>query len=279
MLLYIITIIIISIIILIYESNKRNLIYICFTGEKYLELAKLLIRSIDTFLTRNDVDILLVTNDETMKLCNNWLYKKWSPSNKNIKVIYSITDKPFYLHRFMINDIFKTYRKILYLDTDILISSPSINNIFDENLQENTLYVVQESLNHNGYEHSFKDKLYNTDEQVILKSRNIYPFNNGQFMFTYSSEMKNHFDNVINIIKSRKHDLFIDQQAMNVYFNNLFLTKSGIVDKYTKLFAKDYRIVYPMTKCIMHFCGDIHDGEKKKEYMLNFLEMNDIKLN
>lgn len=281
--LYIIVIFIIINIILFYlhkyKNKKRNLIYICFTGKPYFELAKLLIRSIDTFLIRDDVDILIVTNPQTMILCKNWLYNEWTPVNKNINILYSITNEPFHLHRFMINDIFKSYNKILYLDTDILIASKYINNLFDENLDHNTLYVMHESTNYNGYEHSFQEKFYNIQQQLELQKRNIYPFNNGQFLFLYSNEMKNHFDNTINIIKSRKFDLFIDQQTMNVYFNNNYLSKSGIIDKYTKLFAKDYIISSNSNKCIMHFCGDIHNGEKKEDHMLEFLKLNNIKLN
>lgn len=281
--LYIIVIFIIINIILFYlqkyKNKKRNLIYICFTGKPYFELSKLLIRSIDTFLIRNDVDILIVTNPQTMILCKNWLYNEWKPVNKNINFLYSITNEPFHLHRFMINDIFKSYNKILYLDTDILIASKYINNLFDENLHHNTLYVMHESTNYNGYEHSFQEKFYNIEQQLELQKRNIYPFNNGQFLFLYSNEMKTHFDNTINIIKSRKFDLFIDQQTMNVYFNNNYLSKSGIIDKYTKLFAKDYIIPTNSNKCIMHFCGDIHNGEKKEDHMLEFLKLNNIKLN
>jgi hypothetical protein len=268
-----------------YKNKKRNLIYICFTGKPYLELGKLLIRSIDTFLSRDDVDILIVTSPETMILYKNWLYNEWKPRNKNINFLYSITNEPFHLYRFILNDIFKSYNKILYLDTDILIASKSINNLFDENLDKNTLYVIQESKNHNGYEHSFQDKKYTTSQQLELQQRNIYPFNNGQFMFRYSPEMKNHFDNIINIIKSRPYDLFIDQQTMNVYFNNNFLSKPGTIDKYTKLFAKDHilenykNITESKYKCIMHFCGDIHNGEKKEDHMLQFLKLNKITLN
>ena len=279
----IIILFIFSIIYVVFYNNKRNLIYICFTGEKYFNLAKLLIRTIDKFLTRNDVDILLCTNSDTLELCNNWLYKEWTPSNKNINFIYSISDEPFHLYRFIINDIFKSYNKILYLDTDILIVSDSINNLFDECLNKNTLYVVHEHTNYNDYTHSFIDKKYTSHEQLVLQKRNIYPFNNGQFMFIYSDIMKHHFDNIIYIIKTKEYNICIDQQAMNVYFNNLFLSKSGIIDKYTKLFAKDSTILKqstqcPFTRCIMHFCGNIHDGDKKKEHMLIFLDINNIKI-
>ena len=285
--LYIFVIFFIIYIILSYleKYKKRNLIYICFTGKPYLELAKLLIRSIDTFLIRDDVDILIRTNSETMILCKNWLYKEWTPRNKNINFLYSITNEPFHLYRFIIDDLFKSYNKILYLDTDILISSNSINYLFDENIDYNTLYVMHESTKYNGYEHSFQEKKYTIKQQLELQKRNIYPFNNGQFIFRYSQQMKNHFDNIINIIKSRPHDLFIDQQAMNVYFNNNFLSKSGIINKYTQLFAKDYIVQnYKNTKeskhkCIMHFCGDIHNGEKKEDHMLQFLKLNKITLN
>ena len=278
---YIISLFIILIIFYYFLSyKKRNLIYICFKGKNYSELAKLLIRSIDTFLLRDDVDILIITDSYSLQFITNWLYKEWIPKNKYINFLYLTSDEPYYLYRFIINDnIFKNYHKILYLDTDILITSYSINNLFDEPLNDK-LHVIIEHNNYNNYEHVLQDSLYTNQQQLELQHKNIYPFNNGQFIFIYSSDMKNHFNNIINLIKTKKYNLFIDQQAMNTYFNKLFLTESNILDKYTKLFATDYIITNDnKNKCIMHFCGNIHNGIKKQDKMLQFLKLNNINLN
>lgn len=213
-----------------------------------------------------------------MKLCKNWLKFDWNPSNKNINFIYSISNEPFYLYRFIMTDTFKSYDKILYLDTDILIASNTINDLFDEYMEKDILYVIPELKNdYNDNTVCLKNKQFTISQQIEFRKRNISPFNNGQFMFLYSLEMKTHFDNVINIIKSNEPDIFIDQQAMNHYFNSLFLSKHGTLEKYTQLFAKDY--INTDKKCIMHFCGHIHDGEIKEDFMLNFLKLNNIILN
>lgn len=247
---------------------KRHLIYICFTGQKYFEIAQLLISSIGKRVTRNDVDILIRTDSETMPFVRQWLaqYQEYCP-NRDIRFKLSTSNLKMYQYRFQIDHNFKEYDKILYLDTDILIANSHINSLFDEQLNYDTAYVVHESRDFNRHEWSYKD--YTHSQIMAMTNRDIFPFNNGQFMFRYSPTMKTHFDNVIQLTESKPYNSFIDQQSMNHYFNTQFLTDGNVLKEYTKLFATD-QTVPQYKECIMHFSGNIHEGQWKLDIMKSY---------
>lgn len=261
-----------------YQKNaitpKRHLIYICFKGQSYLQIAQLLISSIAHYVTRNDVDVYIRTDAETMPLVKGWLKEnqKYLP-NQNIRFKLHTSTLKMYQYRFEIDDNFDEYDKVLYLDTDILIANSHINDLFDENLNNDTVYVVHESQDFNRHEWSYTP--YNNNEITSMMNHNVYPFNNGQFLFKYSDSMKTHFENVIKLTESKPYNPFIDQQSMNHYFNTRFLTNGRVLNKYTKLFATDDYL--PRSKeCIMHFSGNIHEGEWKLNVMLRFLNNNPL---
>jgi hypothetical protein len=107
--------------------------------------------------------------------------------------------------------------------------------------------------------------------QAMTKHK-IYPFNNGQFIFRYSEDMAQHFQNIVNLIESLPHHQFIDQQCMNQYFNAKLLSKSGILDKYTQLFAAEHE----SNKSILHFSGNIHDGQWKIDVIRDFIQKHKL---
>lgn len=247
---------------------KRHLIYICFTGQKYFEIAQLLISSIGKCVTRNDVDVLVSTDSETMPFVEEWLaqYKKYCP-NQDIRFKLRSSTLKMYQYRFEIDDDFKKYDKVLYLDTDILIANTNINSLFDEQLNHDTVYVVHESSDFNRHEWSYKK--YTHSQIMAMISRDVFPFNNGQFLFRYSPSMKQHFQNIIKLTESKPYNSFIDQQSMNHYLNSRFLTDGSVLQQYTRLFTTDQTI--PQYKeCIMHFSGNIHEGQWKLDIMKSF---------
>lgn len=251
---------------------KRHLIYICFTGGKYFQIAKLLISSIGKNVNRKDVDMLIRTDNTTMPAVEKWLgeYKKICP-NQNIRFKVHESAKKMFQYRFEIDDNFKDYDKVLYLDTDILIANSHIDSLFDVQLNHNTVYVVHESSDFNRHEWAYQK--YTRAQIQSMMNRNIFPFNNGQFMFRYSPSMKQHFDNVVTLTESKPYNSFIDQQSMNHYFNTRFLTDGNMLKEYTRLFATD-QTVPQYTESIMHFSGNIHQGEWKLDIMKRYLINN-----
>jgi lipopolysaccharide biosynthesis glycosyltransferase len=221
-------------------------------------------------MTRNDVDILIRTDVATMPSVKHWLSSNKKNLNPNIQIKLHTSTLDMHNFRFQINDTFNNYDKILYLDTDILIANHNINNLFDEPLLHNIVYVVPESNLFNRHEWAFKQ--YTENEIQTMTNHNVFPFNNGQFMFRYNPSIKNHFDNVIKLSHSKPYNQFIDQQSMNHYFNTLLISDGTVLSHYTKLFATDTYI--PQFKeCILHFSGNIHEGDWKLNVMKRFLAL------
>ena len=110
------------------------------------------------------------------------------------------------------------YDKILYLDSDIVISG-ALDDIFSLVNDPNKLYVKPEGV-HTDVWWSRADAPYDAETLGRFKEHNIYSFNCGQFAFKNSPEMRQHFDNVVQEMKRvfdpRIH--FYEQVFMNNYF-------------------------------------------------------------
>lgn len=122
----------------------KNLIYMCvFFNRKYIELAKILLKSLKVFGEVDDsIDILIITNsdfrDELSDFCKTLgiLYK--------IHVTNKITIEESKISRYEIfeigNDVnLQEYSQILYLDIDVIIQK-DIKEIFKYTLSEK-IYV------------------------------------------------------------------------------------------------------------------------------------------
>jgi lipopolysaccharide biosynthesis glycosyltransferase len=112
----------------------KNLIYTCvFFNPKYIELTKILLKSLKIFgKVDNSVDILVITNDEFKDELSTFC-KSLDISYK-IHVLKKITIEGSKISRYELfrikNDInLEEYSKILYLDTDVIVQS-DIKEIF-----------------------------------------------------------------------------------------------------------------------------------------------------
>ena len=122
------------------------LVYFCIFGNKdYLNLVHLLAVSIKLFGVPNEnIDFLAVTNNNFTDDLNN-IFNKLS-LNFNIYLIdnnnfeYNLSSRLIIFNYENINN----YNKILYIDTDILITN-NLNNLFNETL-EDKLYVLSEGI-------------------------------------------------------------------------------------------------------------------------------------
>jgi lipopolysaccharide biosynthesis glycosyltransferase len=121
-----------------------NCIFFCvFTQEKYVDMSLLLLESIITYGNLNEnTDILIYTSTEFMEKI------KISPFNCE-KIKFEINETYDNIEKacrarldvFNLASI-KNYNKILYLDTDIIVTG-DLNKVFDV-CEENILYVLQE---------------------------------------------------------------------------------------------------------------------------------------
>jgi lipopolysaccharide biosynthesis glycosyltransferase len=121
-----------------------NCVFFCiFTQEKYVEMSFLLLESILTYGNLNEnTDILIYTSTEFMEKI------KGSPFNSE-KIKFETNETYDDINQacrarldvFNLESI-KNYNKILYLDTDIIVTG-DLNKVFDI-CEENILYVLQE---------------------------------------------------------------------------------------------------------------------------------------
>jgi lipopolysaccharide biosynthesis glycosyltransferase len=160
------------------------------------------------------------------------------------------------------------YNKIFFIDSDIIIHT-NLNNIFDNLTKDNLLYVKKESLKSLREDHKnifFSLQLYTEEQLDNFEKEKIFVFNAGQFGFFNSEQMKNHFNNINNLIINHKGEFFYEQSFMNHYFNLNKLKNDDILENKVRLFPED-NIKYENK--LVHFCG-IGEGNPKYDRMLNY---------
>ena len=160
------------------------------------------------------------------------------------------------------------YDKLLYIDTDCIING-SIQKILDTELKDDKFYVYYEH-DHNGHKIIYWTipNYYSIEDMYEMIKNNIYPFNAGLFYLLNTPKMKEHFDNLYNMIKNNRHSeetFYMDQSYFNCYFNKLLKTDGTIFTKQNyKLFASADE---KQKELILHYCGHPGDGHTKSEYM------------
>jgi lipopolysaccharide biosynthesis glycosyltransferase len=231
-----------------------------FTNEKYFNLLDLLLKTYIEFgKSENNVDYLVISNTIYEKKILN-LFEKY-----NIKGnIWLIPDNSFVTalcSRLFIFDYenINNYNKILYLDTDILITN-KLDNIFNFDM-ENILYVLKEGTT---------DGLYWGRELFGDNNPKVSAFTSGILLFNNDESIKKLFTDIIKHIKYNINNKLIlphcIDQAFIVYqcvtkkmYNNEKLI--GMVINNPKKLEK---------QIISHFPGGVGDYESKIDKMTNF---------
>jgi lipopolysaccharide biosynthesis glycosyltransferase len=113
------------------------------------------------------------------------------------------------------------YDRVLFLDCDIVILE-DIKPFFIEELDINSdkLYVIPELEYHLQF-FCFKSgfRKYTTEQHNEIRKNNLKGFNCGQYLFIQNEHMKNHFENIVNLVKTHSGEYFYEQSFMNYYFN------------------------------------------------------------
>jgi len=202
-----------------------NLVYYTLGfNEVYLKMLYLSIISLNKY---NNIDILV--------LCDETLYDKCCQTIGDIKNVRIETTTG--CHDAMSSsmkklEIFKydiaKYSKILFVDCDILIHK-NLDDIF-EKIADNRLYAYNEQYQfmwHLLKFHSLRD--YTNDEVAFLYNNKIRVFNAGLFGFLNNDTMKQHFDNVLDMVKNYEGEYYYEQSFMNKYFNLKNLTNLTVI--------------------------------------------------
>lgn len=234
------------------------------------EFSKLVDLCVKSILATNDksmIDICIMCDNHYVQYISHLPVKIHITGTNTTPVISSMRK----LEVFNIPNIEK-YKKILFLDGDILVTK-SLVPIFEAATDINKLYVFEER-DYNDPHTSiyFSHLTYTPEELNILEKRNIKGFNCGQFLFTPTTEMKNHFSNIIQKMNNFDGQFHYEQSFMNVYFNlNHTLTDRNMLQEHVKIYP-EYKTHYP-SKTIIHFTGTTE--YTKLERMVSILTFSD----
>jgi predicted O-methyltransferase YrrM/lipopolysaccharide biosynthesis glycosyltransferase len=247
-----------------------NCIFCCvFNQEKYIDMFYLLLESIFIYGNLDDnTNILIYTSSSFMNI----IKKSHLFNDKKIKFeindTYDNIDKACKARLDLFNLLSITnYKKVLYLDTDILVKD-NINNIFDI-CKEELLYVLEEGLlnecdHYYGGETLFGNEINNyTDKSA---------FTSGILLFNNCEKIKFLFNKINEDIVNRPYSFNCCDQPYIVYnafkynlYNNKIL-KSYVVNNDHNIYSD---------KVIHHFPGGPGIYQNKIKDMTIFL--NNIK--
>jgi lipopolysaccharide biosynthesis glycosyltransferase len=261
-------------------KNDRNLIYICVSGNpSYIPLLNLLLFSLVHFIQRDDIDILVITQESFLPKIRKLVgyYSSYFKGNFIIKTQQDSLVNPYTL-RLSLFDLFQEvtqYSKVLYLDSDIVITNNKINDLFDQTFSPKKLQVFSECDYHTNRcvkDYNFMFTIFPLKplyERSLIK-RGVYPFNSGTFMFCPTNEMKSHFGKVNKLRKDYPHSQ-TDQDYLNFYFNiigNGSLSSNSLLKKYVILINCTKSSVRTHSDFpILHFYTDMGSGTNKYKAM------------
>ena len=176
----------------------RNLIYMCiFFNKNYIHLLKLLLQSLNEFGKKNEnTDILIITEADFVPWIQEMsvdygLSLKYMVIN-GIETIFYAAASRILIFQYLEIDL---YEKILYLDTDIVISS-DINRIFNLSI-ESKLYALPEG--------TIGDTWWGGEEffDFTKIEKNISAFSTCCLLFRNTPEIKKLFQNIIFYIQEK----------------------------------------------------------------------------
>ena len=173
------------------------------------------------------------------------------------------------------------YKKVLFLDADIVFGKVDIRDVFGLELSTRTFYSVVHSTclveMHQTFFHTIRR--YEKNEMVKFEEANLVPFNAGQFMFTISNVMQRHFENILYLISVWRKKYFFEQSFMNYYFNSNMVSDTDLMKKYFSIYyiGKDHMSNLTLDKeKVVHYAGDPCDGSSKLDFLKeNFPEYHE----
>lgn len=145
------------------------------------------------------------------------------------------------------------YKKIMYLDCDIIVQDDIIKIFQAIKTHPNKLYVAQEG---DLAEYYWRINALKNSNVETMKSQGIQSFNSGSFLFEPTPKMKTHFERakMFGLEYQKTHSFFYDQPIFNYYFNTHRIAEiSNYLTRKLQMFP-DTTKYYP-DKMLMHISG------------------------
>ena len=246
---------------------------------KYIDMLYLSIVSLRKYNTQ---DILIICDEALVETCIEKV--------KNIKRVTvvackdSINAMDSSMKKLLIFDYdISKYKKILFVDSDILVDV-RLHTVLPNVVDDGIIYAFPETRNfmfHLEKYHSLMD--YTVETFKFLVDNKIYPFNCGLFAFLNTPKMKEHFQNIRDMIDNYQGSNYhYEQSFMNVYFNTRKLANTLVFTEKNCIMNIDIEKVKPKYSWLnadahyrnkfFHFCYQ-RDPDKKIKEMLLWINM------
>lgn len=244
-----------------------NLIYFCvFHNEKYIELAELLLKSLQLYGKLGQaVDVLVYTSSE--------FAKRMGRSEWPFRVIYKTNDTydsvakacKARLDLFDFPEIGQ-YEKILYLDTDILIRRDMLP-VFDV-ADRDLLYALEEGSLDMEVPYDYWGKtLFGPGEMEALEDKTA--FSSGVLLFRNGATMRDLFERIrVHMATGEPHE-FHDQPYIVYHTMVSGLKNNQALKAFVSINEKSVKT----TKTILHFAGSPGAAENKQQKMGIFMRL------
>jgi len=264
------------------KGTKNLVYYTIFFDKGYIEL---LDKSVLSILEQSDVnfDLLLITDNETKAKLERCAFRgKITPKYLIVETPLDGVEASQNKTRVFEYEDIDSYDKILFLDCDI-VCLKDINSIFNEELEQETLYTAKNTNikwhHHKSFHHGF-EFLGDTYVREMTHARQM-PFNAGQFLFRNSSRMREHFNNVNWFMKNWVGEYFFEQAFLCYYFCKAYLTDDSVLNKYMSIISTTTTTEYSITEdtCLVHFIAPPLDAYTKLKFINFFLSEHFNKIN
>jgi hypothetical protein len=238
------------------KADKRYLVYYTHGySDHYVGVLKLSLESLRKF--NPNIDVLI--------LCDGSAIEKFSDLRDVTFMAMNDAESPEQasMHKLNIFEYEKVadYDSVLFLDSDTFVEI-DIAKLLRKCKSGDKLYVYTEKTNHVKHEHAhYSLKNYTKQQLQQLVDSDTYPFNAGCFAFRPTNQMRNHFQNVLQMIESYEGEFFYEQSFMNVYFNLANATNRALLTPRNYIMFPNRFTIYD--DAIVHFCGKAGRGERK----------------
>jgi lipopolysaccharide biosynthesis glycosyltransferase len=236
-----------------------------FRQKSYINLLKLLITSISVKgkINKDTTDILIITSPTFLPLIQKELDLFDLPLQYYTLDIHSLMEASCCKLKIFQYDRINKYKKILYLDTDVLVNS-DLNILFNLEISNDKVYALEEG--HIG--HIYWGGQFFATKNFDL---NTPAFSAGVLYFMNSVSIKILFDNTNSHISAY---LSKNKQTPTCLEQPFLVYNSFVQEKYDNQFMKDYLENNPSglthTKIIYHFPGNPGSYNSKIDKMTRF---------
>lgn len=255
---------------------KNYLLYVLVNFDlfHYIEMFKLFIYSVTKYSSVSKIDLLIICDRHAKKKLENMEELQMFKNHYWHVVRQQDTSfKTALLRKFEICNFphLLDYKKVMYLDIDVLVIDDLLKVFKMVPVRHNTLYATKEG---DLEEKHWYLNAYNEGNVAQLKKEGINSFNTGLFMFKPSDTMIHHFkDLYIFSLEYKGHQSFYDQSFMNYYFNMKRMGNTKYMNNIYVMFPKEDKKY--KNKIILHFAG-LGRYQDKVSIMTKYIERFNI---